>query len=123
GPPGGLYSRSKAEAHELAPAFAAELDVVIVAPCGPIGPGDVGPTPTGRLLLRALTLPAVIVADTVTNFAHVRDIAAGHLLAAERGRRGESYLLGHQDLTLAELARRALALQGVSKRIVSAPFP
>src|SRR5262249_12523334 len=87
GPTADRYSRSTAEAHELALSFAADLDVVIVAPCGPIGPGDVGPTPTGRLLLRALTLPAVIVPDTVTNFAHVRDIAAGHLLAAERGRR------------------------------------
>jgi dihydroflavonol-4-reductase len=122
GPTGDLYSRTKFEAHEVARAFAADLDVVIVAPTGPIGPGDVGPTPTGRLLLRALTLPVVVVADTVTNFAHVRDIARGHLLAAERGRRGESYLLGHRDLTLAELARLALARFGVRRPIVRVPF-
>jgi dihydroflavonol-4-reductase len=125
GPTGDLYSRTKAEAHELAVRFArthaAELDVVLVAPCGPIGPGDVGPTPTGRLLLAALQLPAIVVTDTVTNFAHVRDMAAGHLLAAERGRPGECYLLGHEDLSLVELARRALATQGIERPILRAP--
>jgi dihydroflavonol-4-reductase len=125
GPTGDLYSRTKAEAHELAVSFArahaAELDVVLVAPCGPIGPGDVGPTPTGRLLLAALQLPAVIVTDTVTNFAHVRDMAAGHLLAAERGRPGECYLLGHENLSLVELARRALARHGLERPIFRAP--
>ncbi len=121
GPTGDLYSRTKAAAHELALSNAADLDVVLVAPCGPIGPGDVGPTPTGRLLLTALTLPAVVVTDTVTNFAHVRDMAHGHLLAAERGRRGECYLLGNEDLTLAELARRALAGQGIRRSILVAP--
>jgi dihydroflavonol-4-reductase len=122
GATGDPYCRTKAEAHELALSFARELDVVIVAPCGPIGPGDVGPTPTGRLLVRALTLPVIVVSDTITNFAHVRDMARGHVLAAERGRRGESYLLGHVDLTLAELARRALARVGLRRRIVTVPF-
>src|SRR5581483_7895851 len=82
GPTGDGYSRSKFEAHEVARAFAGDVDVVIVAPTGPIGPGDVGPTPTGRLLLRALTMPVVVVPDSATNFADVRDMARGHLLAA-----------------------------------------
>ena len=64
---------------------AREQDVVIVAPCGPIGPGDAGPTPTGRLLLSAVKMPVVVVADTTTNFADVRDMARAHVLAAERG--------------------------------------
>ncbi|HZS37675.1 MAG TPA: NAD-dependent epimerase/dehydratase family protein [Polyangia bacterium] len=123
GPTGDGYSRSKFEAHEVARAFAGDVDVVIVAPTGPIGPGDVGPTPTGRLLLRALTMPVVVVPDSATNFADVRDMARGHLLAAERGRRGESYLLGHVDLTAVELAREALALYGLRRAIVRAPFP
>ena len=120
-PTGDLYSRTKAEAHELALSFARELDVVGVAPTGPIGPGDLGPTPTGRLLLAALTLPVVTVMDTVTNFADVRDMARGHLLAAERGRRGQCYLLGNEDLSLAELARRALSRWGIERRILSIP--
>jgi dihydroflavonol-4-reductase len=116
-----LYSRSKAAAHEAALEFARELDVVIVAPTGPIGPGDVGPTPTGRLLIAALTLPAVVVTETVTNFAHVRDMAAGHLLAAEKGQRGDCYLLGNEDIALDDLARRALARFGVDRRVIVAP--
>jgi dihydroflavonol-4-reductase len=122
GPTGDLYSRTKADAHEVACSFAGCLDLVIVAPTGPIGPGDVGPTPTGRLLLRTLSLPVVPVTDTVTNFADVRDMARGHVLAAERGRRGESYLLGHVDLSLDDLARRALTIFGLRRPIVRAPL-
>ena len=76
GPTRDAYSRSKADAHELATQAAREQDVVIVAPCGPIGPGDAGPTPTGRLLLAALRMPVAVVAPTMTNFADVRDMAA-----------------------------------------------
>jgi dihydroflavonol-4-reductase len=123
GPTGDAYSRSKADAHEVAVAFARDLDVTIVAPTGPIGPGDVGPTPTGRLLLAAATMPAAIVARSVCNFAHVRDMAAGHLLAAERGRRGESYLLGHRDLTFVELAHLVHSVAGVRRPVVVAPMP
>ena len=122
GATGDVYSQTKHDAHQVALDFARELDVVLVAPTGPIGPGDVGPTPTGRLLLRALTLPVVVVPDTATNFADVRDMARGHVLAAERGRRGECYLVGHEDVSLAELARRALALAGIKRPIVKVPF-
>jgi dihydroflavonol-4-reductase len=122
GSTGDVYSRSKADAHEVAVRAARDQDVVIVAPCGPIGPGDAGPTPTGRLLLSAVKMPIALVADTTTNFADVRDMARGHLLAAERGRRGETYLLGCRDVSLAEIARMALDALGVKKRIVVAPF-
>jgi dihydroflavonol-4-reductase len=122
GPTGDLYARSKAEAHEVAVEQARRgLDVVIVAPTGPIGPGDVRPTPTGRLLLTAATLPLCVVTRTVSNFAHVRDIARGHLLAAERGRQGESYLLGNQDLSLAELGRLAHRARGISRPVLEVP--
>lgn len=122
GATGDAYSRSKADAHEVAVAAAREQDVVIVAPCGPIGPGDAGPTPTGRLLLSAVKMPVAVVADTTTNFADVRDMARAHVLAAERGKRGETYLLGCRDVSLAEIARMALDALGVKKRIVVAPF-
>jgi dihydroflavonol-4-reductase len=67
-------------------------------------------------------MPVVVVPRSIVNFADVRDIARGHLLAAERGRRGESYLLGHRDLSLAELARTALDVLGLRRPIVEAPF-
>jgi dihydroflavonol-4-reductase len=122
GSTGDLYSRTKWAAHEAALEFAAAgLDLVLVAPTGPVGPGDVGPTPTGRLLLTAVRLPVTVVTDSATNFADVRDIARGHLLAAERGRRGESYLLGHQDLTLRQLAELAHQVLGLRRRVLVAP--
>jgi dihydroflavonol-4-reductase len=119
---GDPYSASKNDAHELALAAAREQDIVIVAPCGPIGPGDVGPTPTGRLLRSILTMPVVLAAPTMTNFIDVRDCAEGHVLAAERGVRGETYLLGHRDLWMTEIAHMALRAAGKKKRIVVAPF-
>jgi len=122
GATGDLYSRTKHEAHEIAREAASEMDVVIVAPTGPIGPGDVGPTPTGKLLIACLSLPVVVVTGTSSNFADVRDMARGHVLAARVGRRGESYLLGHRDLSLVSLARMALAEMGVDRPIVVAPF-
>jgi len=122
GATGDAYSRSKADAHEVALEAAREQDVVIVAPCGPIGPGDAGPTPTGRLLLSAVKMPIAVVADTTTNFADVRDMARAHVLAAERGKRGETYLLGCRDVSLAEIARMALDALGLHKRVVVAPF-
>jgi dihydroflavonol-4-reductase len=120
---GDVYSRSKAEAHEVAERAARRgQDVVIVAPCGPIGPGDVGPTPTGRLLLTVVTLPFAVVTRTASSFAHVRDMARAHVAAAMRGERGETYLLGSQDVELAELARMAQRVCGLRRPIVRVPF-
>ncbi len=122
---GDRYSISKNAAHELAVrAAAAGQDVVIAAPCGPIGPGDVAPTPTGKLLLACLSMPVVTVTDTVTNFIDVRDVALGHLRAYERGRRGDVFLLGNRDLRLADLARMALRSLGhAHRRVVEVPSP
>jgi dihydroflavonol-4-reductase len=122
GPTRSAYAFSKRDAHEVAVAAArAGQDVVIVAPCGPIGPGDVGPTPTGKLLLECLSLPVIPVARTMTNFVDVRDVAVGHVLAAERGKTGETYLLGHRNLWLRELAAMAMAAIGCSAPIVEMP--
>jgi dihydroflavonol-4-reductase len=124
GATGDLYSQSKNAAHEVALAWAARgLDVVIAAPTGPLGPGDRGPTPTGRLLRTIARAPVAVVTPTASNFADVRDMALGHLRCAERGRRGESYLLGNEDWRLADLARLALGLLGKRRPVVEVPFP
>ena len=123
GQSGDLYAQSKRDAHELALAWAERLDVVLVAPTGPIGPGDVGPTPTGRLLLQAASGPASLVVASGVEVADVRDMALGHVLAAERGARGRCYLLGGHDVSLSELARLARALAGGDpRRVVTVPY-
>lgn len=124
GPTGDRYAKSKADAHEVAVEAARDgQDVVIVAPCGPIGPGDARPTPTGKLLLSAVKMRVAVVADTSTNFADVRDMARAHVLAAEKGKAGETYLLGCQDLSMKEIAHMAFDAMGIRrKRIMVAPF-
>ncbi|HVY81798.1 MAG TPA: hopanoid-associated sugar epimerase [Steroidobacteraceae bacterium] len=100
----GHYKRSKCLAEMLAQAAAAEGDdVVIVNPSTPIGPRDRRPTPTGRMVLDAAAgrMPAYV--DTGLNIVHVDDVAEGHLLAFERGQRGERYILGGENVTLAQL--------------------
>lgn len=120
---GDAYATSKAVAHEIAVHASRDQDIVIVAPCGPIGPGDVGPTPTGRLLLETLSMPFVLTTRTMTCFADVRDMAEAHVLAADpqKGRRGETYLLGHRDLWMEAIAEMAFAATGVRKPIIRAP--
>jgi len=97
----GAYKRSKWLAEQEArQAAAAGVPVVIVNPTTPVGPGDAKPTPTGRIIVDFLNgrMPAYV--DTGLNFVPVEDAAAGHLLAAERGRIGERYILGGENLTL-----------------------
>jgi dihydroflavonol-4-reductase len=92
------YKRSKWQAEQVARALAAEgAPIVIVNPSAPIGPLDFKPTPTGKIVLDFLQrkLPAYL--DTGLNWVHVRDVAEGHILAAEKGRLGERYILGHAD--------------------------
>ncbi|HEV2386967.1 MAG TPA: hopanoid-associated sugar epimerase [Candidatus Acidoferrales bacterium] len=100
----GHYKRSKFLAEQAAlQAAAAGLPVVIVNPTAPVGPGDWKPTPTGRIILDFLRgrMPAYV--DTGLNLVAVEDVAAGHLLAAERGRVGERYILGNRNMTLEEI--------------------
>jgi len=92
------YKRSKWQAEVAARDYASKgAPVVIVNPSAPVGPRDVKPTPTGRVIVDFLNraLPAYL--DTGLNWVHVRDVAAGHVLAAEKGRVGERYILGHAD--------------------------
>jgi dihydroflavonol-4-reductase len=97
----GHYKRSKYLAEEVVrDAAGMGMSVVIVNPSTPVGPGDVKPTPTGQLVLDAARgrMPAYV--DTGLNIVHVDDVAAGHLLAHERGKVGERYILGGEDMTL-----------------------
>ncbi|MGA2148338.1 MAG: hopanoid-associated sugar epimerase [Bryobacteraceae bacterium] len=109
----GDYKRSKFQAEQVALDFArGGLDVVIVNPTAPIGDHDVKPTPTGRIVLDFLLgrMPAFI--DTGLNVVDARDVAEGHLLALERGRTGERYILGSENLTLAQILERLAKIAG-----------
>lgn len=92
------YARSKWQAEQAALELAAHgVPVVIVNPSAPLGPRDVRPTPTGKFVLDFLNrrMPAFI--DTGLSWVHVRDVATGHILAAEKGRLGERYILSHAE--------------------------
>jgi dihydroflavonol-4-reductase len=109
----GHYKRSKFLAEQVVSQFAADgLPVVIVNPSTPIGPGDVKPTPTGRTILDAARgrMPAYV--ETGLNVVHVDDVATGHLLAFQRGRIGERYVLGGQDMSLKEILTEVSHLVG-----------
>jgi dihydroflavonol-4-reductase len=100
----GHYKRSKFLAEQVAEEWIQRgLPVVIVSPSTPIGERDVKPTPTGRIIVDFLNgrLPAYV--DTGLNVVDVHDVAQGHLLAAERGRPGEHYILGNTNLTLEQV--------------------
>jgi len=100
----GHYKRSKFLAElEAIKAAAAGLPVVIVNPTTPVGPSDWKPTPTGRIIVDFLNgkMPAYV--DTGLNLVAVGDVARGHLLAAEKGRIGERYILGARNMTLKEI--------------------
>ena len=98
----GAYKQSKVAAERLVEQLVAErgLPAVIVSPSTPIGPRDIKPTPTGRMVVEAAAgkIPAFV--ETGLNLVHVDDVAQGHLAAMERGRVGERYILGGQDASL-----------------------
>jgi dihydroflavonol-4-reductase len=110
----GHYKRSKFLAEEAVHELIDRegLPAVIVNPSAPIGPGDVRPTPTGRVVIEAARgrIPAYL--DTGLNVVHVDDVAAGHLLAYERGKVGERYILGGQNLSLGEILALIAGLVG-----------
>jgi len=109
----GTYKRSKYYAEAAARrAFEDGQDVVIVSPATPVGPWDAKPTPTGEILVRFLSGRMPAYADTGLNLIDVRDVAAGHILAFERGVAGERYILGHENLTLRALLERLAAIAG-----------
>jgi dihydroflavonol-4-reductase len=119
----GHYKRSKFLAEQVAVEAAREgLSVVIVNPSTPIGPGDVKPTPTGRVILDAAAgrMPAYV--DTGLNIVHVDDVAAGHLMAFHRGRPGERYILGGEDMTLREILGEVARIAGRKPPRVRLPY-
>lgn len=119
----GQYKKSKFLAEQEAmKAAQAGQDVVVVNPSTPIGPWDIKPTPTGGdIILRFLRRQMPIYMDTGLNFIDVRDVAWGHLLAWERGKTGDRYILGHQNLTLKQLLDQLAHLTGLAAPAVSVP--
>jgi dihydroflavonol-4-reductase len=100
----GPYHRSKYLAEEVARGFARQgLPVVIVNPSSPVGIGDHKPTPTGQIIVDFLNGRIFGYVDTGLNIIDVEDVAAGHLLAAERGQVGQRYILGGENLTLKQI--------------------
>jgi dihydroflavonol-4-reductase len=100
----GHYKRSKFVAeHEVLRAGAAGLNVCIVLPTFPLGPGDLRPTPTGKLVLDFLSGKMPGFVDTALNVTHVDDLALGHLAALQRGGRGRSYILGGENLSMRQI--------------------
>jgi dihydroflavonol-4-reductase len=107
----GAYKRSKLLAERLVTEMVAQgLPAIIVNPSTPVGPRDVKPTPTGRLIFEAAAGRVPAFVDTGLNMVHVDDVAEGHLAALERGRIGERYILGGQNAALSGILA-AVALQ------------
>jgi dihydroflavonol-4-reductase len=120
----GVYKRSKIMAERAVEDMILRegLPAIIVSPTTPIGPRDIRPTPTGRILLDAARgrIPAFV--DTGLNFVHVDDVAAGHLLAFEKGRIGERYILGGENLTLKQILDRLAAITGLPSPRTRVPY-
>jgi dihydroflavonol-4-reductase len=107
------YKRTKLAAERLVFAAAREgLDAVVVNPTTPIGEGDLRPTPTGRMIRRVACGRYRAYLDIGLNVVDIRDVARGHVLALERGRTGQRYILGGADLTLQELFAAVCHLAG-----------
>jgi len=110
----GPYKLSKFEAEAVVTELVGErgLPAVIVNPSTPVGPGDIKPTPTGRVIVEAARgrMPGFV--DTGLNIAHVDDVALGHLLAAKSGQIGRRYILGGENLSLEEILAEIARLTG-----------
>jgi dihydroflavonol-4-reductase len=118
----GNYKKSKYDAERVADAWAGKgLPVVIVNPSTPIGERDIKPTPTGQMIVDFLNRKMPAYVDTGLNLVDVRDVAAGHLLAAEKGKVGERYILGHRNMTLKEILDALSTLTGIPSPTVKLP--
>lgn len=119
----GAYKRSKFISEQAAVEAAREgVPIVIVNPSTPIGPFDFKPTPTGRIIVEFLNRRMPAYMETGLNLVAVEDVARGHLLAAERGRLGEKYILGGENLSLAELFERLARLSGIPAPRFKVPY-
>ena len=119
----GPYKASKFLAEDVARASArAGAPVVIVNPSAPVGPWDVKPTPTGQMIVDFMRGRMFASLDTGLNVVHVRDVARGHLLAAQKGRIGERYILGHANLSLREIFGLLAAITGRRPPRLTIPY-
>ncbi|MBM3835985.1 MAG: NAD-dependent epimerase/dehydratase family protein [Verrucomicrobia bacterium] len=119
------YKRSKWRAEEVARQLAAQgLPIVIVNPSAPIGPRDAKPTPTGQVIVDFLNRKMPAFLDTGLNWVHVRDVARGHILAAEKGRIGERYILGNStgNWTMRETLAALEEITGVPAPRFKVPY-
>lgn len=119
----GAYKLSKVVAERLVEKLIAEnhLPATIVSPSTPIGPRDIRPTPTGRIIVEAATgkIPAFV--DTGLNLAHVDDVAEGHFLALDKGEIGERYILGGEDVSLQQMLAIIAKLAGRKAPTINLP--
>lgn len=119
----GAYKRSKVVAERLVEDMVAGrgLPAVIVQPSTPIGPRDVRPTPTGRIIVEAANgkMPAFV--DSGLNLVHVDDVAAGHVLAFDKGQVGARYILGGQDVMLGDMLAEIAAIVGRKPPVIRIP--
>jgi len=118
----GDYKQTKfAAEHEVLRAAAEGLDVSLVLPTFPLGPGDTAPTPTGKVVRDFLNGRLPGIADTALNVCHVDDLAIGHLAALEHGRPGRSYILGGENMTMREILRALADCSGLPMPRLSVP--
>lgn len=118
----GTYKRTKFQAEQVALELSKTLPIVIVNPTAPVGELDSKPTPTGEMTVRFLQrkMPAVI--DTGLNLIDVRDCAEGHILAAEKGRIGQRYILGCKNMTLLEIGQALGKISGLPAPKIIMPY-
>lgn len=119
----GAYKKSKYDAEQQVRTLALSQNIVIVNPSTPVGPGDIKPTPTGQMILDAARgkMPAYV--NTGLNIVHVNDVARGHILALERGKAGQSYILGGDDLMLCDLLALVARQTGRKAPALRLPIP
>jgi dihydroflavonol-4-reductase len=119
----GPYKRSKFMAEQVAiEAARAGQDVVIVNPTTPVGERDIKPTPTGRIVIDFLKKKFPAYVDTGLNLVDVRECALGHVAALEKGRSGERYVLGGENLTLKQILDKLAVITGLPSPRVRVPY-
>ncbi len=120
----GYYKRSKYLAEQIVKQLTDDhhLPLIIVNPSTPVGPGDIRPTPTGRIILDTLMSRMPAYVNTGLNIAHVDDIAYGHLLAYQHGKPGERYILGGDNMSLLQILQTIDEINGTPKKRFKIPI-
>ncbi|HEV8524721.1 MAG TPA: hopanoid-associated sugar epimerase [Terriglobales bacterium] len=118
----GHYKRSKFLGEQVAREAARELDVTVVNPTTPVGEQDIKPTPTGQVIVSFLRRKFPAYVDTGLNLVDVAEVARGHVAAAEKGRRGERYILGGENLTLKQILDRLSTISNLPSPRICLPY-